>query len=38
MGNETKSAVRDFVESGTVRDMGWDENEVWRRAEDLGES
>jgi hypothetical protein len=35
MEKEDKSAVRDLVESGTVRDMGWNEKEVWRWAEDL---
>ncbi len=38
MGKENKSTVRDLVESGAVRDMGWDEKEVWRRAEDLVKS
>jgi hypothetical protein len=29
MGKEkNKSAVRDLVESGAVRDMGWEEKEV----------
>jgi hypothetical protein len=32
---DNKGAVRDLVESGAVRDMGWEEKEVWRRAEDL---
>ncbi len=35
---ENKSEVRNWVESGAVRDMGWDEKEVWRRAEDLVKS
>ncbi len=35
---ESKGAVRDLVESGAVRDMGWEEKEVWRRAEDLVKS
>jgi hypothetical protein len=38
MGKENKSAVRDLVESGAVRDMGWDVKEVWRQAEDLVKS
>ncbi len=35
---ENKGAVRDLVESGAVSDMGWDEKEVWSRAEDLVKS
>jgi hypothetical protein len=35
---ENKSEVRNLVESGAVRDMGWDEKEVWRRAKDLVKS
>ncbi len=35
---ENKGAVRDLVESGAVKDMGWEEKEVWWRAEDLVKS
>ena len=28
--NNNKGAVRDLVESGAVKDMGWEEKEVWR--------
>jgi hypothetical protein len=35
---ENKSAVRDLVETGAVKDMGWEEKEVWRRVEDLVKS
>jgi hypothetical protein len=35
---DIKGAVRDLVESGAVRDMGWEEKDVWRRAEDLVKS
>jgi hypothetical protein len=35
---ENKSEVRKLIESEAVRDMGWDENEVWRHAEDLVKS
>jgi hypothetical protein len=35
---ENKGVVRDLVESRAVRDMGWEEKEVWRRAEDMVKS
>ncbi len=35
---ENKSAVKDLLESGAVRDMGWKENKVWWQAEDLDKS
>ncbi len=36
--NNNKGAVRDRVESGAVKDLGWEEKEVWRRTEDLVKS
>ncbi len=27
---DNKGAVRDLVESGAVRDMGWEKKDVWR--------
>jgi hypothetical protein len=33
--NRNKSFVRDMVESSAVRDVGWEENEARKRAEDL---
>ncbi len=38
MGKENKSTVRDLVESGAVRDIGWEKREIWRRAVDLVKS
>jgi hypothetical protein len=35
MRKENKSAVRDFVDSGTERDLAWDKKEAWRRAEEF---
>jgi hypothetical protein len=35
---ENRGTVRDLVESGAVRDMGWEEEGVWRRAENLVKS
>ncbi len=35
---KNEGAVRDLVESRTVRDMGWEEKEVWKWAEDLVKS
>jgi hypothetical protein len=32
---DNKSTVIGLVESEAVRDMGWEEKEVWRQAEDL---
>jgi hypothetical protein len=35
---DNKGAVRDLVESGAVRDMGWEEKGLWRWAEYLVKS